>query len=72
MNAKQTAVEWLVSQIDDESFPWLYKEEITQAKEMEKQQMKEYWNKAIKSVEQTLPYSERYGHFDLYFNCNEL
>lgn len=38
---KQTAVEWLVSVILDESFQEFYAEEIAQAKEMEKKQVME-------------------------------
>lgn len=35
---KQTAVEWLVSQMKDNRFLSAFEEEIEQAKEMEKQQ----------------------------------
>ena len=41
---KQTAVEWLINEIikHDKSFVEFYGAEISQAKEMEKEQMKEF------------------------------
>lgn len=41
---KQTAVEWLVSQMKDDRFLSAFEEEIDQAKEMEKQQIMESYN----------------------------
>lgn len=44
---KQTAVEWLVEELTKQNmFMDLFKEEIEQAKEMEKEQMVDAWNSA--------------------------
>lgn len=47
MEQKQTAVEWLVSQLNKQGFAQVVTdEEIKQAKEMEKQQKMECWETA--------------------------
>lgn len=43
---KQTAVEWLVSQMKDDRFLSAFEEEIEQAKEMEKQQIIDAYDKS--------------------------
>jgi hypothetical protein len=54
---KQTAVEWLISKIEVNSNPSLTQKEmigyIEQAKEMEKQQMKEMYLKGIENYDPT-------------------
>lgn len=40
-NKKQTAVEWLVEQIKDDRFLSAFKEEINEAKELEKEQIED-------------------------------
>ena len=45
--SKQTAVEWLVNQLNKQGFAQVVTdEEIQQAKELEKQQIEEAWNSA--------------------------
>jgi hypothetical protein len=48
MEKKQTAVEWLVEQMDIKNPAWL-KEKIQKAKEMEKEQIEDAWLNGMKS-----------------------
>ena len=56
MEKKQTAVEWLVEQMDIKNPAWL-KEKIQKAKQMEKEQMKE----ASRGYDFDKWYNETYG-----------
>ena len=62
---KQTAVEWLVEQMDIKNPNWL-KEEIEQAKEMEKQQIIEAfddgWKRANDTKDKAYATSEDFGN----------
>lgn len=57
---QQTAVEWLVNQLDlitndtnkYDDFRWVFEEEIKQAKQMEKDQLFEFWNGGINSTKE--------------------
>jgi hypothetical protein len=46
MENKQTAIDWLVKQVKlgDKSFDEFFRGEIEQAKQMEKEQMEEFYN----------------------------
>ena len=48
-----TAIEWLLVRINDEYLYKYYSKEIEQAKEMEKQQMKEMYLKGIENYDPT-------------------
>jgi hypothetical protein len=70
---KQTAVEWLVSVILDESFQEFYAEEIAQAKEMEKKQIMGAWvdgdNSDCLSEQDSSDFAEQY--YNKTFNNKE-
>jgi hypothetical protein len=58
---KQTAVEWLVSVILDESFQEFYAEEIAQAKEMEKEQIADAYSQGMEDANLFFDISEYRG-----------
>lgn len=67
-NNKQTAVEWLVSQLNKQGFAQVVTdEEIKQAKEMEKQQIMDDFNNGVndeclgKNTTAEQYYNEEYG-----------
>ncbi len=49
---QQTAVEWLIQQFSKHYAIWQLEDEIKQAKEMEEQQMLEFWNGGIDCTEE--------------------
>lgn len=66
MEPKQTAVEWLVSQLNKQGFAQVVTdEEIKQAKEMEKQQIINAYLRGIKNYDPIFKseqyYNEEYG-----------
>jgi hypothetical protein len=69
MEKKQTAVEWLVEEINKngeeihKNGNWIPTHMIEQAKEMEKSQKKEMYVKGIKNYDPTYP-NETYGGQD--------
>jgi hypothetical protein len=68
----QTAVEWLVNELK-KSLPSVYnnefEEEINQAKEMEREQHGETWDKAMKNYEDRGGnFSRAWGDFCDYYN----
>lgn len=54
MKNKQTAVEWLLEQIDDIYIHQVYNKEFNQAKELEKRHIKEMYLKGIENYHLTI------------------
>ena len=64
---KQTAVEWLISQLNKHGFAQVVTdEEISQAKQMEKEQMFEYIKKNYVNGENSLKFHQE--EFEQYYN----
>lgn len=62
---KQTAVEWLLEQIDDAYIHQIYDKEFNQAKEMEKKQCQDYARFAIECDRKDLPILDFNGYSNL-------
>ena len=58
---KQTAIEWLIQQFSKHYAIWQLEDEIKQAKEMEEQQMLEFWNGGIDCTEGGVCFDQYYN-----------
>jgi hypothetical protein len=58
---QQTAVEWLIQQFSKHYAIWQLEDEIKQAKEMEEQQMLEFWNGGIDCTEGGVCFDQYYN-----------
>jgi hypothetical protein len=58
---QQTAVEWLIQQFSKHYAIWQLEDEIKQAKEMEEQQMFEFWNGGIDCTEGGVCFDQYYN-----------
>ena len=56
-----TAVEWLIQQFSKHYAIWQLEDEIKQAKEMEEQQMLEFWNGGIDCTEGGVCFDQYYN-----------
>ena len=67
---KQTAVDWLISQLNKPGFAEVVtEEEIQQAKEMEKEQMSKAWEESrIEDMSDIINYVGHEKTFDEYYN----
>ena len=64
---KETAVEWLLNQMDLETIS-KYDKQLLQAKAMEKEQLGETWDDALAQVEKRTVWARAMCDFDDYYN----